>query len=345
MAGLGPEDGKGSAADLLGSVLSPEVDKSEDRVKEEQTVEAKDDNEYALRLQLLEYEELERSLPEDLRPDENDLEARLALLRDIAQQQYYMQQQDGVQALFEGFDGPDEMHSRGMRDDMSGDMDEEDEEDEEEVHMAEIEIGRVMELLRSAIGEGGAPSLQAIGMIQEQLRGSGLTLVPQVDVDNMSYEELTDLCDTIGKVNVGLTPEQIRERTIPVTYTPDLDVIDSKCAVCMCEFEIDDKLRQLTCPHVFHTDCIDQWLSESKKCPVCSVEVLQLSTNPIGKKVPPSTPEPKPKKQKQTVPLKKSRSSASKDEAPEEKSKPDKKPKGKKSKPSAKRGGGALLLR
>ncbi|MQM22179.1 hypothetical protein Taro_055227 [Colocasia esculenta] len=43
-----------------------------------------------------------------------------------------------------------------------------------------------------------------------------------------------------------------------------------ECAVCLSEFEDDETLRLLPkCDHVFHTDCIDVWLSSHTTCPVC----------------------------------------------------------------------------
>ncbi|KAJ4750490.1 RING/U-box superfamily protein [Rhynchospora pubera] len=43
-----------------------------------------------------------------------------------------------------------------------------------------------------------------------------------------------------------------------------------ECAVCLSEFLENDILRLLPgCRHVFHTNCIDTWLSEHITCPVC----------------------------------------------------------------------------
>lgn len=42
------------------------------------------------------------------------------------------------------------------------------------------------------------------------------------------------------------------------------------CAVCLCEFSDNDKLRLLpTCSHAFHINCIDTWLLSNSTCPLC----------------------------------------------------------------------------
>ncbi|KAH7545687.1 RING-H2 finger protein ATL13 [Ziziphus jujuba] len=47
------------------------------------------------------------------------------------------------------------------------------------------------------------------------------------------------------------------------------------CAVCLCEFEPEDKLRLLPkCSHAFHMDCIDTWLLSHSTCPLCRGSLL-----------------------------------------------------------------------
>ncbi|XP_004489862.1 RING-H2 finger protein ATL46 [Cicer arietinum] len=42
------------------------------------------------------------------------------------------------------------------------------------------------------------------------------------------------------------------------------------CAVCLCEFLEQDKLRLLpNCNHAFHINCIDTWLLSNSTCPLC----------------------------------------------------------------------------
>lgn len=44
---------------------------------------------------------------------------------------------------------------------------------------------------------------------------------------------------------------------------------EHKCLVCQHEYEDQEKLRRLPCRHVFHTDCVDQWLMTHDDCPYC----------------------------------------------------------------------------
>ncbi|XP_022731234.1 RING-H2 finger protein ATL13-like [Durio zibethinus] len=47
------------------------------------------------------------------------------------------------------------------------------------------------------------------------------------------------------------------------------------CAVCLCEFEPEDKLRLLPkCSHAFHMECIDTWLLSHSTCPLCRGSLL-----------------------------------------------------------------------
>ncbi|KAG4959049.1 hypothetical protein AAZX31_13G075400 [Glycine max] len=47
------------------------------------------------------------------------------------------------------------------------------------------------------------------------------------------------------------------------------------CAVCLCEFEPEDKLRLLPkCSHAFHMECIDTWLLSHSTCPLCRATLL-----------------------------------------------------------------------
>ncbi|XP_058738587.1 E3 ubiquitin-protein ligase ATL6-like [Vicia villosa] len=50
---------------------------------------------------------------------------------------------------------------------------------------------------------------------------------------------------------------------------------DLECAVCLSEFEDTETLRLIPkCDHVFHTECIDEWLALHTTCPVCRANLV-----------------------------------------------------------------------
>ncbi|RKP38699.1 hypothetical protein BJ085DRAFT_5272, partial [Dimargaris cristalligena] len=45
---------------------------------------------------------------------------------------------------------------------------------------------------------------------------------------------------------------------------------DETCPICIDGMKIQKDLRQLPCLHIFHTECIDEWLlQKSATCPMC----------------------------------------------------------------------------
>lgn len=54
----------------------------------------------------------------------------------------------------------------------------------------------------------------------------------------------------------------------------------SDCAICLHEFQAEDKLRLLPkCSHAFHLECIDTWLLSHSTCPLCRESLLQYFSN------------------------------------------------------------------
>lgn len=50
---------------------------------------------------------------------------------------------------------------------------------------------------------------------------------------------------------------------------------DTQCAVCLGDYELNDKLHQLpVCHHSFHVQCIDEWLAKNSTCPICRISLL-----------------------------------------------------------------------
>lgn len=78
--------------------------------------------------------------------------------------------------------------------------------------------------------------------------------------------------------NRGATQEIIEHNTFPHKYkrlrrASESDEDSEKCTICLSQFEVDNDVRRLPCMHLFHKDCVDQWLVTNKLCPICRVDI------------------------------------------------------------------------
>ena len=44
---------------------------------------------------------------------------------------------------------------------------------------------------------------------------------------------------------------------------------EENCAICKSEFEKDENINILKCKHIYHTECIGEWVKYKSECPVC----------------------------------------------------------------------------
>jgi len=110
------------------------------------------------------------------------------------------------------------------------------------------------------------------------------------------------VCFVMGKITVIFDRryQRMRQRRMSVS---SLNNIPTKkfvegdeenyeiCCVCQEEFEVGDSLRILPCDHVYHTNCVDQWLLENQRiCPQCRKEVVPVqdgqSSNTVNERTP-----------------------------------------------------------
>ncbi|XP_014492535.1 probable E3 ubiquitin-protein ligase HIP1 [Vigna radiata var. radiata] len=105
-----------------------------------------------------------------------------------------------------------------------------------------------------------------------------------LDIDNMSYEELLEYFEQIDNVSRGLLEETItRVVKFKTCLLPNnLDGITSEeqesdlCVICQDEYKNKEEIGILPCQHKYHTNCIRKWLHEKNVCPVCRSEVLDF---------------------------------------------------------------------
>lgn len=78
--------------------------------------------------------------------------------------------------------------------------------------------------------------------------------------------------------NRGATQEMIEHNTFPHKYkrlrrASETDEDSEKCTICLSQFIPQEDVRRLPCMHLFHKDCVDQWLVTNKHCPICRVDI------------------------------------------------------------------------
>ncbi len=78
-------------------------------------------------------------------------------------------------------------------------------------------------------------------------------------------EELENLED----IKLIVSEDEINKITL-MEYNKVNNKKELGCVICQENFENDDKVRVLQCEHIYHKECIDNWLgNHSYKCPTC----------------------------------------------------------------------------
>ncbi|KAI4337420.1 hypothetical protein L6164_015841 [Bauhinia variegata] len=135
---------------------------------------------------------------------------------------------------------------------------------------------------------------EQILLLETSLFLNGLNFYDQhrdmrLDIDNMSYEELLALEESMGSVSTALTEEELSEclkRSIyqsahseDATESCNEDRDDIKCCVCQEEYVVGDEVGSLQCEHRYHVVCIQQWLRLKNWCPICKASAAPSSNS------------------------------------------------------------------
>ena len=58
--------------------------------------------------------------------------------------------------------------------------------------------------------------------------------------------------------------------------TVDSEMKDEICTICVSEYEVGDQITKTKCNHVFHTNCISEWVKYKTECPVCRKSIQTI---------------------------------------------------------------------
>lgn len=51
---------------------------------------------------------------------------------------------------------------------------------------------------------------------------------------------------------------------------------NENCTICVTNFEVGEKITELECKHILHTNCISEWVKYKSECPVCRHSVKTI---------------------------------------------------------------------
>ncbi|KAH0261340.1 hypothetical protein KCU91_g14077, partial [Aureobasidium melanogenum] len=110
---------------------------------------------------------------------------------------------------------------------------------------------------------------------------------PSLYTDSPTYEDMMLLSALLGPAKPPVASEQdvadapgifriqsTEDSLVAVAPEGDDRITlssEQRCLVCLCDFEHDEEVRRLVkCNHLFHKECIDQWLTKGRNsCPLC----------------------------------------------------------------------------
>jgi hypothetical protein len=72
------------------------------------------------------------------------------------------------------------------------------------------------------------------------------------------------------------------ELSEPTLRTAKAKHLTETCTICMSQFELGEKLVKTKCKHLFHRDCLAEWVKYKSECPVCRENVKTRRPASLG---------------------------------------------------------------
>jgi hypothetical protein len=81
---------------------------------------------------------------------------------------------------------------------------------------------------------------------------------------------ITSVASAISSSNTSSSSSNYSSSSSQSTPSkPEKTFYSDNCTICLCDFYGEERVGVLDCGHVFHPECIKQWLKNSKTCPLC----------------------------------------------------------------------------
>jgi hypothetical protein len=91
--------------------------------------------------------------------------------------------------------------------------------------------------------------------------------------DAVSQQELQQMQDF-----KRIVPEEELAKLQVVAFS-ELQTDEKNCSICLDEFLAESQLYAIPCKHLFHKECLTDWVAENYKCPVCRGEIAKYKVD------------------------------------------------------------------
>lgn len=122
--------------------------------------------------------------------------------------------------------------------------------------------------------------------IDYNVDNSNIYLNTQPNIINSIFDILLDntlnvsdyFNDNLEDVKVTLTQDDFNKLNEIKVSKENYENYKRECNICMDDYKIDDLVIEVPCKHVFHKECIENWLCKEKiSCPICRTDCRNIS--------------------------------------------------------------------
>ena len=89
-------------------------------------------------------------------------------------------------------------------------------------------------------------------------------------IDDMNMEIVINnsLADSVNQ-----RTDTTNIKTDCIKFSDISDNTITRCMICLLDFKNDDKVQYLPCQHIFHHECINEWVKYKNECPTCRNQI------------------------------------------------------------------------
>ena len=96
--------------------------------------------------------------------------------------------------------------------------------------------------------------------------------------ENAIDEDVNNLYNLANNNFVGPIKSDLLN-VLPENRISDINKLNEenkKCLICLDEYVNNDNVIYLPCFHIFHKNCIIQWIKKHANCPLCKININEI---------------------------------------------------------------------